>query len=101
MTSKKILVRFPGAEEYVTKEAVKSGVGLSDVRGKRIALLSNGRPNVGIALESLRKILTKDYASEAFIATPPNHDLALADLPPDMYDHIASQADGAVVGVGT
>ncbi|MFC1985462.1 hypothetical protein ACFLWC_00535 [Chloroflexota bacterium] len=101
MATKKISVLFPGAEEFAQQEAIKAGVELSDIRGKRIALLSNGRPTAGIALASLREILTKDYASNAFIATPPDHDVSLTDLPTEVFDRIANEADAAVVGVGT
>jgi len=101
MATRKINLVFPKAEEFVKEKEVIVGDELSDIRGKRIALVDNGRPNANIAFSSLRDILEKDYACEVFISSPRISGQTLTDLSPDICDHIASQADAAVVGVAT
>jgi hypothetical protein len=65
--SEKISVLLPTAEAYLKDKRVAVGDKFSDIRGKRIVLLDDGRPNAGVVLSSLQEILTRDYACEAFI----------------------------------
>ena len=101
MATGKITLDFPRAEEFVKEKEAKAGVKLSDIRGKRIALVDDGRPNADIALAGLREVLVKDYASEVFIAAKPSSEFMLYGISPAILDRVASQADAAVIGVAT
>ena len=105
MVTGKISLLFPGAEEFVKEEEAKAGVEFSDIRGKRVALVDNGRAAAPVALAGLRDILVKDYACEAPIFDlrrgAPVSTSADSDPSVAFFDNVASQADAVVVGVAT
>jgi hypothetical protein len=94
--TKKINVLLPTAEEFIKDERVAVGAKFSDIRGKRIVLLDDGRPNAGVALASLRQILIKDYGCEAFIIERPNWS---SHLSPDF--NRVGKVDAAVLAISS
>ncbi|MFC1934665.1 hypothetical protein ACFLWC_04095 [Chloroflexota bacterium] len=101
MASSKISLVFPKAEEFVKEKQVKAGVKLSDIRGKKIALVDDGRINADAALAALDNILVKDYGCETLPLKRPSHHLIFTDAETEVMFEGVSQTDAAVIAMAS
>ncbi len=102
MHHRKVEVLFPRAEEFEEAEKPKQGKRLSDIRGKKVLLVDDMRPNANVLLAALRDILVRDYAVEASMADVRSlgGDI-VKPIPRETHERLAGQFDAVIVALAS
>jgi len=102
MHSQMIEVLFPRAEEFERAEKTKQGKRFSNMRGKRVLLVDDMRPNAGVLLAALCDLLIKDYGAEASVADIRSLGGDVTEpIPRETHDRLAGQLDAVIVALAS
>jgi hypothetical protein len=95
-------VLTPRAEKFEEKGKRVTEEGLSDIRGKTVVFVANGRPNSELIMAELQKLTESDYGMRTLSASKISLGLSSNQaLPKAMFEELVGQVDAAVTGLGS
>jgi CheY-like chemotaxis protein len=102
MDDQRIEVLYPRAEEFEEAEQAKQGERFSDIRGRKILLVDDMRPNADVVAASLRDLLVKEYGADATVADVRSLGGDYAEpIPREMHERLARQFDAVIVALAS
>ncbi|MBI2906934.1 MAG: hypothetical protein HYX92_04695 [Chloroflexi bacterium] len=92
----------PRAEEYRERPRAARGRVLTDLHGKLIAFVDNGRPNADIALAGVREEMERAFHIRPVSVEYKAYGLSAGGLfPKEVFDRLVNEADAVVWGIGS
>ena len=102
MGDQRIEVLYPRAEEFEETEQATQGERFSDIRGKKILLVDDMRPNADVVATALRDLLVKEYGVDASVAGVRSLGGDYAEpIPKEMHERLAGQFDAVIVALAS
>ena len=102
MHNQRIEVLYPRAEAFEEAEQAKQGECFTEIRGKKILLVDDMRPNADVVAAALRDILVKEYGVDASVADVRSLGGDYAEpIPKETHERLAGQFDAVIVALAS